>query len=137
MYCKSGSDITANGMVLRQQCVLLPVDVASSQQEETLAERKKEGGRYKGGRRRKSKEQLSDVPVIYLSSGTMYLFHFLLLLLLLSLCPAAVNLFLLFRCPLNWLTFSEKDTVAVNKRKKTQIVPICVPRCCSIQVDIQ
>lgn len=109
MYCKSGSDITANGMVLRQQCVLLPVDVASSQQEETLAERKKEGGRYKGGRRRKSKEQLSDVPVIYLSSGTMYLFHFLLLLLLSFTLPC--------RCkPLSSLQVSVKLAHLLRKR---------------------
>ena len=36
-------------MVVRQQCILLPVEVASSQQGETLAERKKEGGDIKEG----------------------------------------------------------------------------------------
>lgn len=117
MNCRSGYDITANGMVLRRQCVLLPVDVASSQQEETLAERKKEGGRH-----RKSKEQLSDVPVIYLSSGTMYLFHFLLLLLLSFTLPC--------RCkPLSSLQVSVKMAHLLRKRhscsKLTKNVRLC------------
>lgn len=104
--CKSAS--TSLCLFLERSWCLWHSDIRP--QVEAHAERKKEGGRYKWGRQRKSDKKYSDVPAIYLSSGTVSVYLFLFLLLVLSFtfpCHCRLFFFLFFSCPLNHFTFSE------------------------------